>query len=262
MQTIFRGSPHTDIGETQSLLITNAASSSNVQTLTTSTFHNLSAAGTLLIINGVDSTIDGTHLMTKRLIEPANDVSFGFTLEYSNASVSSPGAQTPNGHLKFNTTWSGGNVTNVCVRNYLATITTEVAHGLAVNEIVSVETKLNSTLGSRILAVPTSTTFTYLSSTQTVANTATLGAWGRNAPAYIPLYNSAKLINNITVSNRSPLNASYSVFIGGVPFAENASISGGTTEVVNLKEIIENSQPLVLCASVPNLFFHVTAENL
>ena len=262
MQTLFRGSPHTDIGQTSNLLITNVAESSNVQTLTTSTVHGLTGAGTLLVINGVNSTVDGTHLMTQRTIDPADDVSFGFTLEYSTASASGPGAQTPNALLRYNTTWAGGNVTNVCIRNYMATITTAVAHGLAVGDIVSVETKVSSTLGSRVLSVPTSTTFTYLSNTATVANGATTGAWGINAPAYTPLLNSAKKITNISITNRSPLTSSYSIFMGGVPYTENSSIAGGTAEVIDLGQIIENSEPLVLCASSPNLFFHVSAESL
>ena len=60
-ETIYRGSPHLNLGTQNYHQISNKVITSNIATITTSDLHNLASAGTLAVISGVDSTIDGSH---------------------------------------------------------------------------------------------------------------------------------------------------------------------------------------------------------
>jgi len=263
-ETIYRGSPHLNLGTPNYYQISNKVITSNVATISTSVVHNIPSAGTLAVIQGVDSTIDGTHIVasipTLDLNIPgpgSNTFTYGTT-----AGNVSTAAVSPTGQLIWNNYYAGGTVTNIAVVNYVGTVTTGAAHGLVVGDIVGVETKSNITLGARVLTVPTSTTFTYESSTQTVANGATTGAWTKIPPVYVAPANASKKINNIAVVNKTVITQSYSIFIGGFPLAENTSIAGGTTQYIDLEQVIFNGEKLILCASNNDVKFHVSGEDI
>ena len=263
-ETIYRGSPHLNIGTQSYHQISNKAITSNVATITTSANNGLSFAGTLAVISGVDSTIDGTHLVAtipSLLIDTPGPGSTTFTYSTTAGTVASA-AVSPTGQLIYSESYVGGTVTNIAIVNYTGTVTTGAAHGLVVGDIVAVETKANITLGSRVLTVPTSTTFTFEGATQTVANAATTGAWAKIPPVYTAPTNAGKKINNIVIANKFPSSATYSIFIGGYPIVENIAINGNSTNYMDLEQIIFNGEKLILCASNNDVKFHISGENV
>lgn len=263
-ETIYRGSPHLNLGTANYYQISNKVITSNIATITTSALHNIESAGTLAVISGVDSTIDGTHIVAT-IPSLAQDTSGpgSTTFTYSTTAGNvSTAAVSPTGQLIWNNYYAGGTVTNIAVVNYVGTVTTGAAHGLAVGDIIGVETKANLTLGSRVLTVPTSTTFTYEGSTQTVANAATTGAWTKIPPVYVAPANASKKINNIVVTNKAVVIGTYSIYIGGYPIAENTSIAGGTTQYIDLEQVVFNGEKLIVTASNNDIKFHISGENV
>ena len=262
-ETIYRGSPHLNIGTQSYHQISNKAITSNVATITTSANNGLSFAGTLAVISGVDSTIDGTHLVATipaLLPDTSGPGSTTFTYSTTAGNVSTA-AVSPTGQLIFSESYIGGTVTNIAIVNYTGTVTTGAAHSLVVGDIVAVETKGNITLGSRVLTVPTSTTFTFEGSTQTVANAATTGAWAKIPPVYTAPTGASKKINNIVVANKGPVTASYSIYIGGYPLAENVQINANNTNYMDIEQIIFSGEKLIVCASNNDIKFHISGEN-
>lgn len=263
-ETIYRGSPHLNIGAQNYRLISNKAITSNVATITTSLGNGLSFAGTLAVIQGVDSTIDGTHLVAtipSLAIDTSGPGSTTFTYSTTAGNVASA-AVSPTGQLIYSESYIGGTVSNIAIVNYVGTVTTGAAHGLVVGDIVAVETKANLTLGSRVLTVPDSTTFTFEGSTQTVANAATTGAWAKIPPVYTAPTNAGKKINNIIITNKVPTTSTYSIYIGGYPIAENISINGNSTNYMDIEQIIFNGEKLIVCASNNDVKFHISGENV
>jgi len=263
-ETIYRGSPHLNLGTPNYYQVSNKVIASNVATITTSVVHNIPSAGTLAVIQGVDSTIDGTHIVAtipSLALDTPGPGSTTFTYSTTAGNVSTA-AVSPTGQLIWNNYYQGGTVTNIAIVNYIGTVTTGAAHGLAVGDIVAVETKANLTLGSRVLTVPTSTTFTFESSTQTVANAATTGAWTKIPPVYVAPANASKKINNIVVTNKFPSAGTYSIYIGGFPIAENTQINGNTTNYIDVEQVIFNGDKLIVCASNNDIKFHISGENV
>jgi len=263
-ETIYRGSPHLNLGTQNYYQISNKVCTSNIATISTSVVHNIPSAGTLAVISGVDSTFDGTHIVASipsLALDFAGPGSNTFTYGTTAGNVSTA-AVSPNGQLIWSDAYIGGTVTNIAVVNYVGTVTTGAAHGLVVGDIIGVETKSNITLGARVLSIPTSTTFTYESSTATVANGATTGAWTKIPPVYVAPANASKKINNIVVANKAPVIGSYSIYIGGYPIAENTSIAGGTTQYIDLEQVIFNGEKLIVCASNNDIKFHISGENV
>ena len=263
-ETIYRGSPHLNIGTQNYHLINNKVITSNVATISTAVVHNIVSAGTLAVIQGVDSTIDGTHIVAtipSLALDVPGPGSNTFTYSTTSGNISTA-AVSPTGQLIWTDAYAGGTVTNIAVVNYVGTVTTGAAHGLVVGDIIGLETKLNSTLGARVLTVPTTTTFTYESNTQTVANAATTGAWTKIPPVYVAPTNASKKINNIVVSNKFPAVGTYSIYIGGFPIAENVQINGNNTVYIDLEQVIFNGEKLILCASNNDIKFHISGEDV
>jgi hypothetical protein len=263
-QTIYRGSPHLNLGTPNYYQVSNKAITSNVATISTSVVHNITSVGNLAVIQGVDSTIDGTHIVasipTLALDFPgpgSNTFTYGTT-----AGNVSTAAVSPTGQLIWNNYYTGGTVTNIAIVNYIGTVTTGAAHGLVVGDIVGVETSRSLTLGSRVLTVPTSTTFTFEGSTQTLANAAATGAWTKIPPVYIAPTDASKKINNIVVTNKLPSTGTYSIYIGGFPIAENIQINANTTNYIDLEQVMFNGDKLILCASNNDIKFHISGENV
>ena len=259
--TIFRGSPHINLGTVINRDVSSRTSASNIQTITTSTAHEIPSTGRLVSISGVDTTVDGSHIVTGFGI--SDDILGQNQLTYSSASVSNTGAATPAGNMSWSNLYtSGGLVTNIGVVNYLGTATTSLAHGLSVGDIIALETTLNVTMGAMVLSVPTSTTFKYASATQTVGNASTSGAWTKIPPVFTAGLRDSTLIKNVTVTNRSPINLSYSIFAGNVALAENSSIPGGTTQYIDLEQVLFNGDKLVVCATNKDVIFHIAGLDI
>ena len=259
-KTIFRGSPHISFGSIGYGEVTNKAIVTNVATITAASYIN--AVGTLVVISGVDSTIDGTHIVASIPEVFPSNVPVGQTFTYSTTSGNvTSAAVSPKGSLIFNKSYTGGTVTNISIVNYVGTATTGAAHGLVVGDIVGVETKANITLGSRVLSIPDATSFVFEGSTQTVASAATTGAWTKIPAVYTAPLKTSTQINSIVITNKAPIIGSYSIYIGGYPLAENTSIAGGTTQYIDLQQVISNGEKLILCASNNDIKFHISGEN-
>ena len=130
--------------------ISNKAITTNLATITTSSAHGITQVGTIVTIQGVDATHDGTWAI--------NSIPTGTTFTYvSTTATQASTAVSPTGLATFNTaTASGFTVSNKVVQNYVATLTTGSAHGLSVGDMVYVT--LGDTIydGSQIqiIAVP------------------------------------------------------------------------------------------------------------
>lgn len=259
--SLFRGSPHINLGTIINKNVSSRTSSGNIQTIKTSTAHEIPKSGKLVSISGVDSTVDGSHIVSG--ISLSDDFAGFNQFTYSSASVSNTGATTPAGNLSWSDIYTtGGLITNIGVVNYLGTVTTSTDHGLSVGDIIALETTLNVTLGAMVLSVPTTTTFKYASSTQTVANAATSGAWTKIPPVFVAGSKDSTLVSDIAITNRSPVNLSYSIFAGNVALAENTAIAGGTTQYIDLQQVLFNGDKLILCATNKDVIFHVTGRDI
>ena len=138
----YRGNPA--YGTTNvSRAVSNKALTSNLATITTSSNHGISQVGTLVSIQGVDANLDGLYPIYT--IPGLNT----FTYVKTTANITSA-AVTPNGSAIFNTliaSGTTGTITNNAIVNYNAIITTTAAHGLAIGDIVQVNTGTTGTDG-------------------------------------------------------------------------------------------------------------------
>lgn len=152
--------PNDDIepGLATGITVTNKQLTSNVATLTTATAHGISA-GQSIQVDNVDTTFDGEHIVTA--------VPSTTTLRY--ALVAGNVASTP----VLNPVRT---VTQKKISNYVATLTTSVAHGFSVGQGAIITGVDDPTAAAYafdgtfvITSVPTSTTFTYVTTGEDVA---------------------------------------------------------------------------------------------
>jgi len=258
--TIFRGSPHTDLGNVLYNTITTKLISSNVATIGSLVD---AAVGNLVFIAGVDSTIDGTHVIDTIPSQAPSGSPAGRSFTYSTSAGNVASANvSPEGIVAVNSSYVGGTVTNISAVNYLTTVTTSADHGLVLGDIVAVETKANLTLAASVISAPTSKTFTYISPTQTIANAATTGAWTKIPAVYTAPANISTRINNISISNRGAASATYSIYVKGDSIAENVTLAAATSTYITLEQIVSNGEKLVLAASSNNIMFNIAGENV
>jgi hypothetical protein len=232
----FRGFPA--YGATSSARqITTAALTSNLVTITLSANHGFTQIGQLVTVMGVGAAYDGTYPV---YTYPANNT---FTYVKTNANIGSA-AVTPNATATFNTASAGGNISNNAVTNYNAIITTSTAHGLVVGDIVAVNTGTTGTETSAavVTSVPTTTSFTYNSSTLTVANAAiSQGAWAKYPPVYTLSAGTTGIVTNIVINNPQSSaqgSALFNVSVAGTPVISNYALTSGNTAVFDMKSYI------------------------
>jgi len=147
--------------------ISNKVLSSNLATLTTNAVHGISQVGTLVVVQGVDSVFDGTYTIH------SIPTTTTFTYVKTNANVSTA-AVSPVGTATFLPVTSGFTISNKVIQNYVATLTSSSAHGLSVGDYVAVtigDTAID-TLQAQIIGVPSTTLFSYVVTTQTLATAA------------------------------------------------------------------------------------------
>jgi hypothetical protein len=154
--------------------ISNKALTSNLATLTTNAVHGITQVGTLVNVQGVDSTFDGTYVIQSI----PTTTTFTYVKTATNVSTV---AVSPVGTATFTPVSSGFLVTNKVIQNGVATLTT-AAHGLTAGDYVAVligDTAYD-TLSVQIISTPSTTTFSYIVGAPTGATTAvTQGAMGR-----------------------------------------------------------------------------------
>lgn len=229
--------------------ISNKALTSNLATITTSAVHGITQVGTLVTISGVDTVFDGTYNIHSI---PTTST---FTFVKTNANVTSA-AVSPVGIATFNTGASGVTngflITNKVVQNGIATLTTSAAHGLAVQDYVSVtigDTIYDSTQIS-ILAVPTTTTFSYPVSTTTAATTAvTQGSYGRMPVIYTTPASTNTIVTNIVVVNTSSAAQTFSMCLDTFCLAFQQTIAANSSAYFDLKQDLDTTKTINASAS-------------
>ena len=242
------------IGKTSTqFFINNKAITTNLATITTSAAHGITQVGTIVTIQGVDAIHDGTWAV--------NSIPSGTTFTYvSTTATQSSTAVSPVGLATFNTsTFSGFAVTNKVVQNYVATLTT-AAHGFSVGDtlFVNIGDAIYDTTQAKIVAVPSTTTFSYIVTTQTAATTAvTQGAVGKYGAGYTTS-SSQTIVTNVIVANQSAASATYTLTFDGVTFAYQQTVAANATVAIDLKQALVTAKQIVASASSPFVNLHIS----
>lgn len=231
--------------------ITTAALTSNLVTLTTSANHGLSVVGQIVSVQGVGTSYDGIYAVHSY---PALNQ---FTYVKTAANIGSA-AVTPNGSALFNAqATTGGSLASNGVINGVATITTGASHGLAIGDVVCVNTGTTGTdtAAALVTAIPSATTFQFNTSTTTVASAAlTQGAWGKYPANYTLPASTQGVITNLVLTNADPLNISYfTVTSANTALVSNIAVPASSTINVDLKSLITTTgNTIVVAATRPS----------
>lgn len=247
----YRGFPA--YGATSSVRqITTAALTSNLVTITLSANHGFTQIGQLVAIQGVGASYDGVYPV---YTYPALNT---FTYVKTNANIGSASV-TPNASATFNTASAGGNISNNAVTNYVAIVTTSSAHGLAVGDIVAVNTGTTGTetAAAVVTSIPTTTTFTYNSNTQTVANAAiSQGAWSKYPAVYTLGAGTTGVVTNIVLNNPQQAaqgSAVFNISVAGTPVVANYTLLSGNSSVIDLRSYLGTTgDKIYVSSSVPS----------
>jgi hypothetical protein len=234
--------------------VSNKAITTNLATITTSAAHGITQVGTIVTLQGVDSTIDGTYAI--------NSIPSGTTFTFvSTTATLASAAVSPVGIATFNATVAAGQtVTNKVVQNYVATLTTTAAHGFSVGDMVYVT--LGDTIydGSQvqIIAIPSTTTFSYLVTTQTSATTGiSQGAVGKY-PAGYTTSSTNTIVTNVIVANKSSAAQTYTVCLDATCIAYQQAIAANSTVAIDLKQAVATGKAIMGSASSSLVNLHIS----
>ena len=244
----FRGNPA--YGATNvARAVTTAALTSNLVTLTFGSNHGLTQVGTLINVQGVGASYDG--LFPVNSFPGLNTCTYVVTTgNIASASV------TPNGSAIFNTGVTvGQTLSNHAVVNYTAIITTGSAHGLAIGDIVEVNTGNAATEGCYVVtSIPSSTLFTFTSATQTLASAAlTQGSFGKFPDVYTLAASTNGIVTNAIFSNPTASTAQVNLTIDNVAVAKQLSIAGNGTTFIDLKQYFATTKKISVGTSIPQI---------
>jgi hypothetical protein len=225
--------------------ISNKAITTNLATITTSASHGITQVGTIVAIQGVDSTHDGNYVI--------HSIPSVTTFTYvSTTATQASTAVSPTGIATFNAgVASGFTISNKVVQNYIATLTTSSAHGLAVNDVVAVTIgdTIYDGMQIQVIAVPSTTTFSYIVTTQTAATTAvSQGAFGKYPAIYTVPASSTTILTNIVVTNTSATSATFSICLDSICIAWQQTIAPNASAYFDLKQVLATTK-VVMAAS-------------
>lgn len=233
--------------------ISNKAITTNLATITTSAAHGITQVGTIVTIQGVDSIFDGTWVIHSI---PTGST---FTFVSTTATVASA-AVSPVGIATFNTgasgVTSGFTVTNKVVQSNIATLTTSAAHGLTVGDMVAV------TIGDaiydgreiNIIAVPSTTTFSYIVTTASAATTVvSQGSFGRWPNSYTTPSLTNTIATNIVITNASASASTFTITTDRVCLAWQQAIAANSSAYFDLKQDIDTTKTIVVATSSPRV---------
>ena len=227
--------------------VSNTAIVANLATITTNAAHG-AAVGDIVQIQGANATIDGTYVIY------TVPTSTTFTFVSTTATLTSA-ATSPVGIATINLAASGQTVTNRVISNAITTITTGSAHGLAVNDTVAVTIGLASVdnLNAKVIAVPSSTTFSYVSATTTLATAAvTQGFFTKQtSPLYTVPASTTTIVSNLIVTNESSASATFSLALNGNRIAEGQTLAANSSAFFDLKQTLDTTQTITGGASSP-----------
>jgi hypothetical protein len=244
----FRGNPAYGTTNVQRT-VTTAALTSNLVTLTFGSNHGLTQVGTLISVQGVGASYDG--LFPVNSFPGLNTCTYVVTTgNIGSASV------TPNGSAIFNTGVTvGQSLSNHAVVNYTAIITTSSAHGLAIGDIVEVNTGNAATEGTYVVtAVPSSTLFTFTSATQTLASAAlTQGSFGKFPDVYTLPASTNGIVTNAIFANPTANTAQINMTIDNVAVAKQLTISGNTSAFFDIKQYFATTKKISISSNIPQI---------
>jgi hypothetical protein len=231
--------------------ITTAALTSNLVTLTTAANHGLSTVGMIVAVQGVGASYDGIYAVHSF---PALN-QFTYVKTASNITSASV---TPNGSATFNTlSTAGGSLASNGVINGVATITTGASHGLAVGDVVTVNsgTTGTETAAALVIAIPSATTFQFNTSTTTVASAAlSQGGWGKYPAVYTLAADTDIVITNLVLTNPDPLGPStFTVTSGNTALVSGLTVGANSIVNVDLKSLmVTTGDKIVVAATRPS----------
>jgi hypothetical protein len=243
---LYRGNPQygaTNVVRT----VTTAALTSNLVTLTFGSNHGLTQVGTLINVQGVGASYDGLY--------PVNSFPGLNTATYvvTTSNIGSASV-TPNGSAIFNSGVTvGGVISNNAIVNYTAIVTTSSAHGLAIGDIVRVNTGTTGIDGTWVVtSIPSTTLFTFLSSTQTLASTAiTQGAFAKAPDVYTVGASTTAVVTNVIISNPTASTISASLTMDGMGIAKQLSIAANQSTFIDMKQVLATTKKISVLTSVP-----------
>jgi hypothetical protein len=163
---------------------------------------------------------------------------------------------TPNGSAIFNSGVTvGGVISNNAIVNYTAIVTTSSAHGLAIGDIVRVNTGTTGIDGTWVVtSIPSTTLFTFLSSTQTLASTAiTQGAFAKAPDVYTVAASTTVVVTNVVIANPTASTISASLTIDGMGIAKQISISANQSTFIDMKQVLATTKKISVLSSVPQV---------
>jgi hypothetical protein len=244
----FRGNPAYG-SSTLSRTVTTAALTSNLVTLTFGSNHGLTQVGTLINVQGVGASYDG--LFPVNSFPGLNTCTYVVTTgNIGSASV------TPNGSAIFNTGVTvGQTLSNHAVVNYTAIITTGSAHGLAIGDIVDVNTGNAATEGTYVVtSVPSATLFTFTSTTQTLASAAlTQGSFGKFPDVYTLPASTNGIVTNAIFSNPTPNSAQVSLTIDNIAVAKQLAIGANGSTFLDIKQYFATTKKISVSSNIPQI---------
>jgi len=246
----YRGNPAYGTTNT-SRAVSNKALTSNLATLTTSTNHGISNVGTLVSIQGVDANLDGLYPI---FTIPANNT---FTFVKTTSNITSA-AVSPNGSAIFNTltaTATAGTISNQAIVNSNAIITTTSAHGLAVGDIVRVNTGTTGTEGTFVVsAVPTTSIFTFVTSTATLASAAvSQGCFAKFPDVYTLAASTDGIVSNAVFANPTSSSAQVNLTIDNVSVAEQLTVAANASLFIDIKQFFATTKKISVGTSIPQI---------
>jgi hypothetical protein len=244
----FRGNPAYGTTNVQRT-ITTAALTSNLVTLTFGSNHGLSQVGTLINVQGVSSVYDGLYAVNS--FPGLNTATYVKT----NANIGSASV-TPNASAIFNSGVTvGGALSNHAVVNNVAIITTSSAHGLAIGDIVQVNSGNAATEGVYVVtSVPSSTLFTYTSATATLASAAlSQGCFGKFPDVYTLAASTNGIVTNAIFANPSASTAQVNLTIDGIAVAKQLEIDPNSSTFLDIKQFFATTKKISVGSSISQI---------
>jgi hypothetical protein len=242
---LYRGNPQygaTNVVRT----VTTAALTSNLVTLTFGSNHGLTQVGTMINVQGVGASYDGLY--------PVNSFPGLNTATYvvTTSNIGSASV-TPNGSAIFNSGVTvGGVISNNAIVNYTALVTTSAAHGLAIGDIVRVNTGTTGIDGTWVVtSVPSTTIFTFLSTTQTLASTAiTQGAFAKTPDVYTVPASTTVVVTNAIISNPTTSAITASITFDGISPVKQLSVSANSSTFIDIKQVLATTKKISVLTSI------------
>ena len=245
---LYRGNPQygaTNVVRT----VTTAALTSNLVTLTFGSNHGLSQVGTLISVQGVGAAYDG--LFPVNSFPGLNQVTYVVT----NANIGSASV-TPNGSAILNSGVTvGGAISNQAIVNSTAIITTSASHGLAIGDIVRVNTGTTGVDGTWVVtSIPSATLFTFTSTVTTLASAAvSQGAFCKSPDLYTVPASTTAIVTNISVANPTASAAGASIAMDNISVLKQVTIPANTTIFVDIKQVLPTTKKIVIMGTVPTI---------